>query len=490
MSTTLTSGMASLFVQKDGPNTEVEYLGCHEIGDVTIPEGDLTLYYCPDPNQVNKYIVKGSFQGAPGSITTSMTADFTDDIDAMERIVFPFTLFINKSLRGRRNQFTNRDRAIILGNARITQRGYTGLSDRSQENAAKTEATYEISAEFALRPVNETIARQTTSETRAINAITFCNAVQQRTDDSVARRSCEIGFAVADAGSSASGNVLATTNGATWTASAADPFGNGEHVIAVGCFDVSRDTTRVVVARGATDAGAPAEISYSDDSGAAWTAVNVGSTNGQFVPTRHSMFILDATHAWVATDTGYIYFSADSCLTWTAQESGTINTGAWNAIHFADEEVGWAGGAANEIAKTVDGGSTWSAVTGPSARSSDDVLAVFALDKNRAWIGYDSGHLYYTLDGGVTWTSRSFSGSASGEVRDIKFLNELQGYMLHNTSAPLGRVLKTIDGGNTWELVTTPTNSGMNALWLCDEWKFYAVGEANSGTGVILKAEA
>lgn len=490
MAHTFTSGEASIFVQKDGPNTAVEYLGCHEVGDITVPEGDLTLYYCPDPNQVNKYIVKGSFQGVPGAITTSLTADFTDEIDAMERVIFPHTLFVNKAKRGRRNQFTNRDRGLVLGNARITQRTYTGVSDRSAENAAKTEAGYEISAEFVLRVATETVARQTISETLAINDIAFCNAIQQRTDDSVARRSCEIGFAVADAGSGASGNVLKTTNGSTWTATAADPFASAEHVISVGCFDVSRDTTRVVVARGVTDGAAPAEISYSDDSGATWTAVSVGATNGEFMTSRHGLFILDATHMWFASNLGYIYFSADSGLTWAAQESGTLTTTAWLAIRFATEDVGWVGGVNNEIARTVDGGSTWSAITGPSARSSDDITAIFALDKNRAWIGYDVGYLYYTVDGGTTWTSRSFSGSASGAVRDIQFFNELLGYMLHDTSAPVGKIHKTIDGGYSWELVTVPTNAGVNALYICDEWKYYVAGEAQGGTGFIAKGEA
>ena len=490
MAYTFKSGEAGIFVQKDGPNTAVEYLGCHEVGDITIPEGDITLYYCPDPNQVNKYIVKGSFQGVPGAITTSLTADFTDEIDAMERVIFPFTLFLNKSKRGRRNQFTNRDRGLVLGNARITQRTMTGLADRSAENAAKSELGYEISAEFVLRVATETVSRQTTSEALAINDITFCNSIQQRTDDSVARRSCEIGFAVADAGSAATGNVLKTTNGSTWAATAADPFAAAEHIIAVGCFDVSRDTTRVVVARGVTDAAAPAEISYSDDSGATWSNVSVGSTNGQFVSARNAMFILDATHMWVATDTGYIYFSADSGLTWAAQESGTLTTADWLALHFITEDVGWIGGEANEIAKTVDGGSTWSAVTGPSARSSDDVTAIYALDKNRAWIGYDTGYLYYTVDAGVTWTSKSFSGSASGAVRDIKFFNELLGYMLHDTSAPVGKIHKTIDGGYSWELVTTPTNAGVNSIFICDEWKYYVVGETQGGTGFIAKGEA
>ncbi len=49
MSEQLLSGEGAIWVQPDGPNTETFYLGCHVLGDIDEPRGDLSLKYCPDP---------------------------------------------------------------------------------------------------------------------------------------------------------------------------------------------------------------------------------------------------------------------------------------------------------------------------------------------------------------------------------------------------------------------------------------------------------
>jgi photosystem II stability/assembly factor-like uncharacterized protein len=177
-------------------------------------------------------------------------------------------------------------------------------------------------------------------------------------------------------------------------------------------------------------------------------------------------------------------------VTWTAQESGSINTGAWNGVHFADALVGVVVGAANKIAKTYDGGTSWSEVTGPSAQAGVAANVVRVLDRNRWWVGYANGKLYYTIDAGVNWTQRTFTGSGVGQVRDIRFRNELQGFMLTNNASPVGVIHMTIDGGYTWEALTTPTNAGLNQLYIADEWKIFVAGQAQGGTGFIAKGIA
>lgn len=488
MSTTFVQGQAGVWVQRNGPNTAPVYLGCHEVGDITIPYGDVTLFYCPDPAGSGNFIVRGSTQAAPGNITTTVVSDYTDEFDDLERARFPLTLFVTKQLRGRRDSFTNRDRAVMLMNARVTQRTIAGLSSRSPENNARSENNFDITAEAAFEDGAMTVVRQTITEAQAINNIRFCNTAQPRTSDSVARESCEVGFATTDAASTATANFLKTTDGATWTAASSDPFAADEHVVGLVCFETSRDVTRVIVGRGITDSGEAAEIAYSDNSGTSWTLVDLGGADDDFISTPNALFALDGTNVYAVTDLGYIFKSTDAGLTWTAQESGVITSGAgWRAIHFAERNVGWVGGETNFIARTIDGGATWSAIAGPSAKSAVSINAVFALDRNRAWLGYNDGTLYYTMNGGATWSQRSFTGTGSGVVKSIMFLNELQGYMIHNTSAPLGSLHKTIDGGYTWEKVTTPTNAGLNSLFICDGFKVYASGEASGGTGVILK---
>ena len=39
--TVVLAGEGAIWVQPDGPNTELMYLGCHELGDIEEPLGDV-----------------------------------------------------------------------------------------------------------------------------------------------------------------------------------------------------------------------------------------------------------------------------------------------------------------------------------------------------------------------------------------------------------------------------------------------------------------
>lgn len=485
------SGEGALWAQRDGPNTVPVYLGCHQLGDVDQPEGDLELIYCPDESGPSRFKTVGSLQGAAGAITTSVTTDVTDELDELERTKCPFTLFVHMSKSGRKDVFTNFDRTYVFTNVRITSRGLTNLTARTPDDNARSEQTFDLSAEELLRLITPSVNRQSISETQNINDITFCNEEVCRTDEDPASAVCQTGFAACNhvVGSpAASANVLVTTNGGTWTATSSDPFDVGENISGVECFALGRDTTRVLASRGTADAGAAAQVAYTDDNGANWTVVSLGSLTGKYVPTGQSMFAVDRNSIFVGLDNGYIYKSTDAGLSYTAIESATIHSGAWNAIHFVDENVGWAGGASNIIAKTIDGGTSWSQVTGPTAETGNNVLTLWVLDRNRVWVGYDSGKLYYTLDGGTSFTERAFTGSGVGEVRDISFLNDSLGLMVTDNASPLGALHWSIDGGYTWTSLTTPTNAGLNRVYICDQWTVFIAGNAQGGTGFIAKA--
>lgn len=478
------AGEMSLWIQRNGPNTPPVFAGCHAIGDVDSPEGDVELVYCPDPRGPNLFEVVNSIQGTPAPTTFTITTDFTDEIDEMERVKCPFTLFVHASKRGRKDIFDNFDRSIIYTNVKVTNRGRGGLVARTPEDQGRVERTYDVSAEDELDVKEPTITRQTISESNAINDITFCNDFSCRSDDAIAQDACQEGFAVADAVAYGTANVLHTTNGGTWAA-VTDPFGADEHPIAIECFPFGRDTTRVMVANGSTS-GAPAEIAYSDDDGVTWTVVDVSAGNTVF-NSRHSLFALNQYHLWAALANGYIYHSDDAGVSWDVQEAGVLTTTAWNAIQFKDENVGWVVGDNNEIARTIDGGTTWSAVTGPAGQTTDEVVALAVLDRNRAWIGYSDGTLWYTKDAGANWEERAFPGSGVGQVRDIKFFNDSLGFMVRNNASPTGTALWTINGGYSWSALDANTNSGYNAIFVCDEWNFFIAGEANGGLGYIAK---
>lgn len=481
----------SLFVQVDGPNTKPEYVACVDIDALAEPGGGIdTLVRCFNPDGQGWRTI-GSTLTPPDPVTTSVTSLVTATQSFLEQIKnCPATFFINQTETGRKDTFTNYVRSWILGSAYINDRGATDLAMRETDNMSTM--TFGITAEPPLyRIFKKATARQSVSLAAAANAISFLNDVRCASGSSQAQKACKIGFLVGDGptGSpSATSDVMFTSNyGQTWAATATDPFAAGEIISAVTVFATGATSRRVIVARGTTDAANPAEIAYSDNDGATWTTVNVGSTNAQFVQRAGGLFALDQNNIWLVTNSGYVYYSEDAGITWTTQDAGVATVSTLNAINFADNFVGFAGGASDDVIRTIDGGVSWSAVTDVGASST--VQTIFTLNAQKAWVGTANGRLYYTEDAGTTWTRRSFSGDGVGAVNSIKFANELVGFMVHDTAAPIGRVFVTMDGGYSWEAVTTVTNNGLNNIAVCDENNFFVAGEVTSGTATLVKVQ-
>jgi len=85
--------------------------------------------------------------------------------------------------------------------------------------------------------------------------------------------------------------------------------------------------------------------------------------------------------------------------------------------------------------------------------------AVFFLDQNRGWAAGSRGTLLRTADGGQTWQSRP--ASTRDHVRDIFFIDEQNGwlvcevsiYELKTKEEPRAYLMRTTDGGDNWKRV-------------------------------------
>jgi len=490
MSESFLAGQGALWVQPDGPNTDPEYLGCHELGDVDAPEGDVTLLYCPDPSGPNKFKVKGSYQGAPGPVTFSIETVVTKVGDYLEKLKCPVPIYLNFIECGRKDNFLSAARTEIFLRSRRTSRGLTKGAARTPDSQDESLIPTDWSAEEWLTVFPVVGARKSTVESNALNAIHFCNDEACADDCGAAQAICDTGYIGADAAAAATANALETTDeGASWAATSADPFAADQNILAVTCFPLDASTTRILVAR---DDGAGAgnmEIAYSDDGGANWTTVTINSGSNAAVDSG-ALFALDNNHIWLVLAGGYIAFSSDGGTTWTIQEAGVTTTNDLHAVHFVDENHGMAVGASDTVLITSDGGDTWQTAT--ATGGAQTINTVWMIDHNVAWVGNAQGHLYYTNDNGTTWTERSFGQTtgAGNSINGIQFVNELVGFLLYDAAGPTGTVYRTRNGGFDWESITTPTNSGLNDLHVCNANLAWAVGEAQGGTGVILKVAA
>ncbi len=485
--TPLKQGTGAVWVQPGGPNTALHFLGCYDVDDIESPQGEPGYIYCRQPDRSLKTI--GETIAPPEPVTTTLTGLTYRQRDWLEKMGCKGGVYITHSNCGRLDNFGNFQRAYILEEVRKT--GWTISNAAHHMEDAQTTQAFAISARPPLRAAVELSAdRVSTTEAQAANDI--AGNVELRCLGDCGEQidpGEKLVIAVDSAAGPATANFLYSNNGLTTSpsAAAADPLASvaGRSIMACRRIDYGRATVRWLAA-GLATAGAQGYLAYSDDGGASWTSVAIGgAAAGHGATYGGGLMALDERHLWLASAAGYIYFSEDGGASWTAVEAGAIAAGDYTQVHFADENYGMAVGAAGVVAKSTDGGLTWQAATVISGTPA--LTCVHVIDRNRAWVGTATGRLYYTIDAGVTWTERTFAASGAGQVRDIDFIDEYIGFMVKNSAAPVGTVLRTINGGTTWESMTTPTNSGLNAVLAVDENLAYAVGETNGGTAVLLK---
>lgn len=485
----LTSLQGAIFVQPGGPNTDVQYLGsCHQITNLSWDEGTNTLMHCGDPVQPNRFRVSRKIKGPPGLVTFDVQSEIQQVISYIQQFRCPAPIIVTNTMRAPKNQHVNWDVAFIITNADPVSRSYENLVGKEENNMVLRTTTMEADEIIELYPLKP--YRQSIAETQALNHVfacdfDICGGMGQARNDK-----CDTLYAVSDAvsGSAAGTASVWKFTESGWAALPADPFDTDEDISTGTCFILDRETTRILVFRGTTDPSNPAEAAYSDDGGATWTTVNIGSVNGEYVPNAHSVHALDRNHIWVGTDGGRIYFSGNGGESWTVQEDATIHAGAWNWIEMLDSQNGFAGGAGDVTAITADGGESWSQLN--ATGNGGDIIAGAAIDTLRAWVGTDDGDLFYTIDGGATWHERGgWAGSGTGDVKAIRFYGDQVGLMVHEDAGGQATFLLTKSGGRDWETIETPTNSGINSLMLCTPLLAYAVGEAHGGTAMAYKLQ-
>ncbi len=482
----LTQALGAVWIQPNGPNTKPEYLACIDAADIAETLKSVEFSYCRQPDGSWRTI--GRQEGPPEKITTSIDKVLFPEGDILDTLInCPVGLYFLQRSGGRADIFTNYERAICLSPADVVKRTDKNIAHHVDANQSL--ATLDVeAAPPAFRTGRLVARRQTTTEVNALNDVAFCNAMRCYGPAGATQKLGDAGFIVADSAvAPATANLIATDDaGDVYTASAADPFTEaGGNVMSACCFYIDKTNIRWLVALEAP-VGAQGKIAFTDDGGATWTRVNIGgAAAGHGAVDSGALFALDLYHIWLASALGYIYFSNDGGVTWTAQESAGIGAGNYHAITFADDKHGVAVGVADLIAVTSDGGINWQA--GTATGGGGDLLCVSWSD-GFWWTGDDDGKLWYSDDDAASWAQRSnFAGTGTGDVVDIDFWNTLDGFMIHNTAGGVGELFRTIDGGYSWVELALPTTAALNALWMADANTVYAVGEAEGGTGVILK---
>ncbi|MBM4430273.1 MAG: hypothetical protein FJ026_08010, partial [Chloroflexi bacterium] len=198
----------------------------------------------------------------------------------------------------------------------------------------------------------------------------------------------------------------------------------------------------------------------TNDGGQAWAQREVLGGAGSQVQ------FVDRLRGWIVGSAGLVARSDDGGQTWQIQSLPFSRN--VQALSFVDREHGWVltgdlfmAGTCEEcedeqkclaLFRTSSGGDTWEGpiciqLPGVPARSAlvATEIALQLVDENRGWLVAAKGTIMKTSDGGSTWQPQA-SGTAV-DLRDVHFLDAQTGWVTGKD----GVLLATTDGGASWK---------------------------------------
>lgn len=176
-----------------------------------------------------------------------------------------------------------------------------------------------------------------------------------------------------------------------------------------------------------------------------------------------------------ATDTGYVVGRNGTVLKTVdgGDNWSSLTTGVdldFNELHFLSTEEGWIVGDSGIVCGTTNGGNNWNCTFVPGA-TEINLHSVYAVNSNDLIIGgqdfngVNFGYIATSNNGGVSWTPSTFETYVwDVDIKKIDMVNATTGY-----AATRGDVLKTTDGGSTWQITDTASvHSGVMFVLLED----------------------
>jgi Secretion system C-terminal sorting domain len=160
--------------------------------------------------------------------------------------------------------------------------------------------------------------------------------------------------------------------------------------------------------------------------------VQVPNTLGGSV---NDMFCISENVVFAGGNNGYLAKTIDGGVTWSTKTSGTTSNVV--KVQFANANVGYILLQNKTIIKTSNGGDTWStAIT-------TNILDISVVSPTILYTCNNDGHLLKSIDGGINFTIINNTALP----KNIQFVSENIGF---GGSNPVER---TTDGGQTWTVI-------------------------------------
>ncbi|HZH98005.1 MAG TPA: YCF48-related protein, partial [Fimbriimonadaceae bacterium] len=179
--------------------------------------------------------------------------------------------------------------------------------------------------------------------------------------------------------------------------------------------------------------------------------------------TLNDVHIIAPGQAIAVGDGGVILKTMDSGVTWQPLPSGT--TANLRGLYFIDDFRGWAVG--DEVLLTTNAGRTWQ-----KGVRSGNLSTLNDIDMINAAQGFACGEgvLMQTGDGGHTWSPVPIPSTHSWNA--LKFFSLTEGFV----AGGLGSILYTNDAGQNWAWVPTGTTRWLKSMQFLSRNVAYAAG--------------
>ncbi|MDB5258508.1 MAG: large protein [Chitinophagaceae bacterium] len=169
------------------------------------------------------------------------------------------------------------------------------------------------------------------------------------------------------------------------------------------------------------------KLVYTTDGGAHWTLVNVSAT-------MQAVFVLSPSNAYAVGTNGNIIKASGSLANWASMTSPVTRT--LNSVHFPDETIGFAAGASGTILRFKVATGTWEKLTDGTndwvkskTGTTRDLNTVFFRDRKNGYVSGENGVVLKTINGGDTWDNFESFGNGNDLV-DLSFGDGTDGLVI------------------------------------------------------------
>lgn len=185
---------------------------------------------------------------------------------------------------------------------------------------------------------------------------------------------------------------------------------------------------------------------------------------------RHlfALHFVDENTGYAAGERGFLLKTTDGGKHWkTLSTSGTLN---WlYGMTFTDHNNGFAVGLNETVIRTHDGGESWTAVKAVADKRFYGFSPIYrdiSINGNTGCIVGQNGTLLISSDGGESWEpSATLYTKEIRELMDlryVRFTTPLRGYAVGELG---NKIMTTEDGGRNWTFRDTYSSEWLRTLW-------------------------